>query len=97
VLQNEEFGCQKRSGAELLTKKGSQRAGHFFDIFGFTFPYDKNFPPQGIQQMNIAGIALLVLSEFLVPKFAPCLWRRGLPTTWVSVPKAAIDEDYFPS
>lgn len=67
--------------------------GAFQITLYFTLPCNENSPTHRLEFAVIPLVPSNVCTKFIFPPFFSCFWKRRLPTSWMSMPEAAIDED----
>lgn len=73
----------------------SQRGQRFCQlIFQLTLPDGQHSPAERPERFMIAGIARDIVRDLLFPEFSVVLRPDEIPATFMTVPEAAIDEDY---
>lgn len=61
-----------------------------------TLPDDRHAPSEVAKHCGMTCVPVDVSLEFLLPEIGVCLWGSGIPTVFVPVPKAAMNEYYGP-
>lgn len=64
----------------------------FVRMHRLAFPNDLALPAERLQLGGYASVALAICIEFAQPEVYSSLRRRGLPTAFVAVPEASVDE-----
>ena len=76
-----------------LFKKPLDFFRDFLEIFQFALPHHQDSPTHPFQLAANAAVASHVPFEFGHPKVDARLWRRGVPTLRMTVPKASVNQD----
>lgn len=84
-------------GVTLRLEEAHNTFYHLLGSSCVAFPYDQHLPPKLLQFSPIAGVAGLVLGQFLLPEPGPGGWLHPAVPTAVAVPEASVDEDYLPA
>lgn len=69
--------------------------GEFFPITRLALPDHHDAPAKSTKPDERPAVAINVLGELLTPEVHPGLGFVRIRASWVAVPKAAVNQDYY--